>query len=132
MDTLAFKASLDLWVHQTDWSVSTIVNALTFLFADVLKRYACEKIANKLDEHMSVLVEGLNSSLVSCAPLLKRLGFSDLLDLGQEEPSQEPSIAIEPKIQEARSASGSWRQDSWFNMRPDPNDGYRNPLDCLG
>ena len=26
-----------------DWSVSTIVNALTFLFADVLKRYACEK-----------------------------------------------------------------------------------------
>lgn len=125
-------ASLDLWVHQTDWSVSTIVNALTFLFADVLKRYACEKIASKLDEHMGVLVEGLNSSLVSCAPLLKRLGFSDLLDLGQEEPSQEPSIAIDPKIQDARQ-TGFWRQDSWFNsMRQDPNDLYRNPLDCLG
>lgn len=125
-------ASLDLWVHQTDWSLSTIVNALTFLFADVLKRYACEKIASKLDEHMGVLVEGLNSSLVSCAPLLKRLGFSDLLDLGQEEPSQEPSIAIDPKIQDARQ-TGFWRQDSWFNsMRQDPNDLYRNPLDCLG
>lgn len=122
-------ASLDLRVHQTDWSVSTIVNALTFLFADVLKRYACEKIASKLDEHMGVLVEGLNSSLVSCAPLLKRLGFSDLL--GSEEPNPEPLIAIEPKIQDARQTG--WRQESWFNMQPDPNDGgYRNPLDCLG
>lgn len=26
-----------------DWSVSAIVNALSYLFADVLKRYACEK-----------------------------------------------------------------------------------------
>ncbi|CAE7487035.1 unnamed protein product, partial [Symbiodinium sp. KB8] len=34
---------LHLWVHETDWGVSAMVNALTYIFADVLKSYACEK-----------------------------------------------------------------------------------------
>ncbi|CAE8641977.1 unnamed protein product, partial [Polarella glacialis] len=67
---------LELWVGETNYAV--VVNALSFLFADVLKSYACQKIADQLDEQMEVLVASLNSALVTCAPLLNRLGL-DLL-----------------------------------------------------
>jgi len=97
--------SLELWVLETDWSVSAVVNALTYLFADVLKTYACEKIASKLDEHMGVLVEGLNHCLVSCAPLLDRLGLSfeahakDRPEASRPEPRTEP-LRCERRTQE--------------------------------
>eukprot|EP00439_Symbiodinium_sp_Y106_P010574 s3783_g1.t1 len=118
--------SLNLWVHETearqevsdppapdatpDWGVSAMVNALTYLFADVLKSYACEKIASKLDEHMDPLtlgrsrafllptvvnacseIESLNHYLVACKPLLERLGLAEML-----RPSQ---VAIAPAVE---------------------------------
>ncbi|OLQ10501.1 hypothetical protein AK812_SmicGene5702 [Symbiodinium microadriaticum] len=82
---------LHLWVHETDWGVSAMVNALTYIFADVLKSYACEKIASKLDEHMDPLIESLNHSLVACKPLLERLGLAEML-----RPSQ---VAIAPALE---------------------------------
>jgi len=66
--------NLELWVGETNYAV--IVNALSFLFADVLKNYACETIANHLDEHVGTLIGALNSVLSTCAPYLERLGFT--------------------------------------------------------
>ena len=68
------------------------MNALSYLFADRLKTYACGKIASKLDEHMDVVIQSLNQCLMSClstisasvemcrgSPVLHRLGFQQLL-----------------------------------------------------
>jgi len=76
--------SLELWVCETNYAV--VVNALSFLFADVLKGYACQKIAKQLDEHVETLITALNSVLTTCAPLLEKLGFTmDLESAGEAE-----------------------------------------------
>merc|ERR1719436_275229 len=66
--------SLDLWISDHDYAF--VFNALSFMFADVLKNYACQKITKHLDENVGFLVQGLNAALVACAPHLSRLGFS--------------------------------------------------------
>eukprot|EP00434_Breviolum_minutum_P006479 symbB.v1.2.005720.t1/scaffold336.1/size226184/5 len=73
---------------------------------------------------MSVLVEGLNTSLVSCAPLLKRLGLHDFLK--EEDPSAvDAADVVPPKMEDA----SGWR--SWSASFKEPADGY-NPLAALG
>ena len=51
------------------------------------QRSTLTQIASKLDEHMSVLVEGLNTSLVSCAKLRSRRWclWEDMGQWNQEE-----------------------------------------------
>ncbi|CAK0911839.1 unnamed protein product, partial [Prorocentrum cordatum] len=61
-------------VDETGYAV--IVNTLSWLFADVLRAYACRKIASHLDSHMGTLVGALNSLLATCGPMLARLGIS--------------------------------------------------------
>jgi len=68
-----FMENLELVISDNNYAV--LVNALTFLFADVLKHYACQKIAQRIDEHMGVLIDGLNAALTACAPYLVKLGF---------------------------------------------------------
>jgi len=65
--------SLELWVGETNYAM--IINALSFLFADALKSYACERLAKHLDEHMGPLIDGLNSMLAQCLPFLEKLGY---------------------------------------------------------
>jgi len=65
--------SLELWFGETNYAV--ILNTLSFLFADILKGYACQKILKHLDEHMGVFVTALNTVFVTCAPLLERIGM---------------------------------------------------------
>merc|ERR1712039_213541 len=76
--------SLDLIVSETKYE--KIINALCFLFTDVLKGYACEKIVSQLDEHMGALVGALNAVLSACAPWLKKIGIT-LPEIAEPEPS---------------------------------------------
>lgn len=69
--------NLELWVRETSYAM--VVNALSFLFADVLKSYACQKITSQLDEHTAVLIDGINHIFATCTPLLSHLGISDPL-----------------------------------------------------
>eukprot|EP00746_Dinoflagellata_sp_MGD_P143948 gnl/MRDRNA2_/MRDRNA2_76707_c0_seq1.p1 gnl/MRDRNA2_/MRDRNA2_76707_c0~~gnl/MRDRNA2_/MRDRNA2_76707_c0_seq1.p1 ORF type:complete len:1003 (+),score=246.79 gnl/MRDRNA2_/MRDRNA2_76707_c0_seq1:27-3011(+) len=74
--------SLELWFEKTSYAVkgadvlATIINTLTYLFADVLKVHACDKVKGMLDKHTETLATSLNGFLQTCAPLLKRLGWS--------------------------------------------------------
>jgi len=74
--------NLELWVGESNYSV--IVNALSFLFADMLKDYACEKIISQLDEHTGVLITTLNTTIGTCMPLLKKLGWEIQLEAGAD------------------------------------------------
>merc|ERR1712032_512232 len=65
--------NLELWVGETNYAV--IINALSFLFADTLKGYACRKICSRLDDHMEVLINTINSTLETCTPLLAKIGW---------------------------------------------------------
>ncbi|CAK8996106.1 unnamed protein product [Durusdinium trenchii] len=106
MSSRAIKMeNLDLYVHETDWSVSTLVNALSYLFAATLNRCACEKIESKLDEHVGIVVEGLNQCLVSCAPLLDRMGFQDFLKVSTKTLAT-PTLRSED--------DGSWRPSDFL------------------
>jgi len=86
--------SLELWVENSNYAV--IVNALSFLFADVLKEYACQKIGSYLDDHMGTLIGALNSAIITCLPLLAKLGVApaSLVPAGAAaaaaEPEEEP------------------------------------------
>lgn len=73
--------NLDLWISESYASV--MINTLSYLFADVLKEYACQKIMEHLDEHLGPMIAGLNAVLAACAPHLARLGF-DILVVPQE------------------------------------------------
>jgi len=64
---------LELNVHKSNYAL--IVNALTFLFADVLKDYACAKVAKHLDGHTDTLIEALNNLLDTGAPMLAKMGW---------------------------------------------------------
>jgi len=66
--------SLDLSI--TDSSYTLLVNALSFLFADLLKGYASRKIAKHLDEHVGTLINVLNNVIITCYPVLEKLGWS--------------------------------------------------------
>jgi len=65
----------ELDITIADSSFAPIVNALTYIFAEQLKVYVCEKIADRLDGLFGSGVQGLNSLLVTCAPLLRQLGW---------------------------------------------------------
>lgn len=81
---------LELWVQNTGLSV--VINALTFLFADLLKGYASQKIAKHLDEHMGTLITALNTVIRSCTPVLMKLGW--------KPPLMEDEDATGPVIEE--------------------------------
>merc|ERR1711990_278395 len=49
--------TLDLEVKKSGYSM--VVNALAYLFSDLLKEYACKKIAKHLDTHTGTLIETL-------------------------------------------------------------------------
>merc|ERR1719453_785446 len=53
-----------------------IINALSFIFADVLKGYAIKKIGEHLDEHMTTLTDAINTVIQTCVPVLEKLGWS--------------------------------------------------------
>jgi len=80
---------LELWVQNTGFAA--IINTLSFLFADVLKGYASQKIATQLDEHMDSLITTLNTVITTCSPMLMKLGWSlpKLEDEGAEGPTIE-------------------------------------------
>eukprot|EP00913_Durusdinium_trenchii_P017383 g16343.t1 len=111
MSSRAIKMeNLDLY----DWSVSTLVNALSYLFAATLNRCACEKIESKLDEHVGIVVEGLNQCLVSCAPLLDRMGFQDFLKVSTKTLAT-PTLRPAATCQMRRSEDdGSWRPSDFL------------------
>jgi hypothetical protein len=93
--------SLELVVGETNYAV--IVNALSWLFADMLKGYARNKIVSHLDEHVGTLVGALNSLLANCMPLLAKLGITlpsstdtgALVDLDAVEAVEDASAAAE-------------------------------------
>jgi len=125
--------SLELTVGETSYSM--IVNALTFLFADVLKNYACEKIAERLDEHMGFLIEGLNTVLVACTPYLEKLGFqlpAMASGAGQDSVSAKDfatrAILGHPQASGCEDAwvSAVPRLNGWGSGRPD---GFPEELD---
>merc|ERR1711920_311806 len=74
--------TLELCVRDSSYSV--IVNALSYIFGDVLKEYACAKVTKQLDKHTGKLVETLNQMLETSAPLLARLGWE--LPVQQQRP----------------------------------------------
>jgi hypothetical protein len=86
---------LELWVGNTAWA--SIVNTLSFLFADVLKGYASRKIASHVDEHMDSLVSALNTVISTCVPLLQKLGWT-LPSLTEGDDEQ---LAVEVTDEEA-------------------------------
>eukprot|EP00927_Polykrikos_kofoidii_P042543 TRINITY_DN36548_c0_g1_i1.p1 TRINITY_DN36548_c0_g1~~TRINITY_DN36548_c0_g1_i1.p1 ORF type:complete len:1139 (-),score=233.74 TRINITY_DN36548_c0_g1_i1:121-3513(-) len=65
--------NLELSIRQS--SYSPIVNALTFIFADFLKDYACEKIERMLDKHTGTLMQALNGVIATSAPTFARFGL---------------------------------------------------------
>merc|ERR1712118_418242 len=77
----------ELCLRESTYSV--IVNALSYIFGDVLKDYACAKATKQLDKHTGKLVETLNQMLETSAPLLARLGWQ----LPAQQPRQLPSAA---------------------------------------
>merc|ERR1711933_209174 len=54
---------------------SYLINALSYIFADVLKEYACRKILEHLDENIGPLIANLNLVLGACVPQMAKLGF---------------------------------------------------------
>jgi len=111
-----YMDNLELWVGQTNYAA--IINALSFLFTDVLKGYACRKIASHLDEHVGTLVSALNSLLVKCAPLLEKIGLAlpTLAEGNSEtgEPEEEPDAALAMKACQVGANSVLVLEDSEF------------------
>jgi len=110
--------NLELWVGQSNYAA--IVNALSFLFADVLKGYACRKIASHLDEHVGTLVGTLNDLFVNCAPMLAKVGValpttaeggSDRAETGE---ANEPADALAMKAAQVGAKSVVALEDSEF------------------
>merc|ERR1712194_675956 len=96
--------SLDLWVSETKYD--KIVNALCFLFTDVLKGYACEKMVSQLDEHMGALVGALNAVLATCTPWLKKIGIR-LPEIAEPEPSPFVQFFVQKEEMSLASDAGS-------------------------
>lgn len=123
---------LELWISETNYAI--VVNALSFLFADVLKSYACGKIQEHLDENMSILIEGLNTAMQTMAPLLKRMGFAIALpeaapkaiDDFNEPPEEPPEHAgPEPVLLGRRGGAGAKDFDFPILEWPDPGRTFR-------
>lgn len=90
--------SMELCVRESNYAM--IVNALSYLFANVLKDYACEKVSKQLDKHTDALVEALNGLLGQAAPLLARLGWQ----LPVATPAAKAAAAVDPLGSVARGA----------------------------
>lgn len=94
--------SLELWVGETNYAV--IINALSYLFADVLKDYACVKLGKHLEDPMGPLVDALNSMLTQCLPFLMKLGYTLPAGEGEESERIEPIETLDIKLTSADKA----------------------------
>mmetsp|Transcript_35996 Transcript_35996/g.84368 ORF Transcript_35996/g.84368 Transcript_35996/m.84368 type:complete len:995 (+) Transcript_35996:107-3091(+) len=65
--------SLDLWVEESNYSM--IVNTISYLFAEVLKDYACERIAKRIETDLGTVLDLLNTVLSTVAPIADKLGW---------------------------------------------------------
>eukprot|EP00929_Paragymnodinium_shiwhaense_P118360 TRINITY_DN90290_c0_g1_i1.p1 TRINITY_DN90290_c0_g1~~TRINITY_DN90290_c0_g1_i1.p1 ORF type:complete len:1042 (+),score=266.94 TRINITY_DN90290_c0_g1_i1:124-3249(+) len=86
-----FMETLDLTVRKSNYSM--IVNALAYLFSDVLREYASQKIAKHLDNHTGALIDSLNNLLDASAPMLAKFGW--------QLPTATPAIDELPDVTQA-------------------------------